>query len=439
MFFSSWLRNRNRHGYPHKRPTFRPTLETLEDRWVPSTLTVTNTLDSGAGSLRAEISAAGSGDTINFALPPPPPGQTTQTITLTSGELLIKKNLTIAGPGADKLTISGNHASRVFELGLSGKNKPHLVQPQVSLSGMTISNGNDRTGGAIVNQGILTISNSILSSNSALQGGAIQNAGTLTVNGCTLTGNSASYAGLGGAIQNLGTLTVSPSSVSPSLITNNSASYGGGIWNDGTATLNATTLSGNSVSYSGGAADGGGIDNTGYGTLTLNGCTLSGNSAFKGGGIYTDGTTLNLSGCTLTDNSAAYEGGGLFIAFGATATVSGSVVGKATVNGTALPGNSAPQGGGIYVELGATATVSGSKVIGNSATEFGGGIYVDSPTPLNPGYTATLTVENSSTITGNSAPAGSGPDVYNLGTLYADSTSINSLGSLNGNNPILIP
>src|SRR3981081_2580491 len=57
--------------------------------------TVTNTADSGPGSLRAAISAAASGDKINFA-----PTLNGQTITLTSGELLINKNLSIQGPGA---------------------------------------------------------------------------------------------------------------------------------------------------------------------------------------------------------------------------------------------------------------------------------------------------------------------------------------------------
>src|SRR5258707_4658165 len=125
MWFPSCLRNRKRQTSPRKRPIFRPTLEALEDRWVPSTLTVRNNLDSGAGSLRAEIAAAHSGDTIVFA-----PSLNGQTITLASGELLIKKNLTVAGPGAANLTISGNHASRVFELS---------KLDQVTLSGLTIS------------------------------------------------------------------------------------------------------------------------------------------------------------------------------------------------------------------------------------------------------------------------------------------------------------
>jgi hypothetical protein len=65
--FLSWLRTQTRHAMRKaqrtskpagRRATFRPRLEALEGRDVPSTLTVTNTLDSGTGSLRAEIAAA---------------------------------------------------------------------------------------------------------------------------------------------------------------------------------------------------------------------------------------------------------------------------------------------------------------------------------------------------------------------------------------------
>src|SRR5262249_38549628 len=108
---------RQRHSAPTARRrhgSFRPQLESLEGRWVPSTLTVTNSLDTGAagdGSLRGEIAAAQSGDTINFA-----PGLAGQTITLTNGELAITRSLDIEGPGANQLTVNGNHASRVFDI-----------------------------------------------------------------------------------------------------------------------------------------------------------------------------------------------------------------------------------------------------------------------------------------------------------------------------------
>src|SRR5713101_4521482 len=94
-----------------RRPSFVPRLEILEDRTVPSTLTVLNNLDSGAGSLRNTIKDANSGDTIVFA-----PSLAGQTITLTSGELAFSKSLDIEGPGPGLLAISGNNASRVFDI-----------------------------------------------------------------------------------------------------------------------------------------------------------------------------------------------------------------------------------------------------------------------------------------------------------------------------------
>src|SRR6476659_5081884 len=137
MFFSSWLRNRlstRSSDHPStSRPAarFRPQLESLDDRLVPSTLTVTNNLDSGAGSLRAEIAAANPGDTVAFA-----PGMAGQTIQLTSDELVINKSLTIQGPGAGLLTITGGDTWRVFEV--YGSN---TAGPTVQLSGLTITGG----------------------------------------------------------------------------------------------------------------------------------------------------------------------------------------------------------------------------------------------------------------------------------------------------------
>ena len=125
------LRRPRTHRAPaRRRRRFRPRLEGLEDRTVLSTLTVTNALDSGAGSLRAAIKAAGSGDTIVFA-----PSLNGQTITLTSGELAISKSLDIEGPGAGLLAISGNDASRVFDV--SQNQKPVTV----TIAGLTIENG----------------------------------------------------------------------------------------------------------------------------------------------------------------------------------------------------------------------------------------------------------------------------------------------------------
>jgi hypothetical protein len=89
-----------------------------------ATITVTNTNDSGPGSLRQALAIANDGDTITFAV--------SGTIGLTSGELLVDKNVTIEGPGAAALAVDGTANSRVFHIALF-KN--------VTVSGLTIANG----------------------------------------------------------------------------------------------------------------------------------------------------------------------------------------------------------------------------------------------------------------------------------------------------------
>src|SRR5687767_2542582 len=111
-------------------PASRLCLETLEGRCLLSTFSVLNLLDSGAGSLReavVEANSAPGADLIRFA-----PEARDGTIALTGGQLSITDDLTIEGPGADRLTVSGNDASRVFRIG-SGV--------AVSIDGLTISHG----------------------------------------------------------------------------------------------------------------------------------------------------------------------------------------------------------------------------------------------------------------------------------------------------------
>jgi hypothetical protein len=79
-----------------------------------TTMTVVNGNDSGPGSLRQAILNASSGDTINFAT-------SVTTVTLTSGELVIDKNLTITGPGANRLTVQVNTSVIVLEFSTSAR------------------------------------------------------------------------------------------------------------------------------------------------------------------------------------------------------------------------------------------------------------------------------------------------------------------------------
>src|SRR5262249_44386422 len=192
---------RGHRDRPSRRPSFVPRLVVLEDRTLPSTWTVLNNLDSGDGSLRAAIAAAHSGDQIVFD-----PSLHGQTITLTSGQLALTKSLDIEGLGADQLAISGNHASRVFNI--SGG-------VTVTIAGLTITDGlatgGPGTGGGIQNTGgKLTVANDILSNNEALgvggngRGGAIDSVSgaTLTVTHCLFVHNQAvgSKAALAGGI-----------------------------------------------------------------------------------------------------------------------------------------------------------------------------------------------------------------------------------------------
>jgi hypothetical protein len=254
---------------------------------------VSNTSDSGPGSLRQALLDAQNGDTITFDISGNP-----NTISLTSGELVIDKNITVSGLGANVLTVSRDQNAAAFRIF-------HITPAHVAtISGLTISNGvvppeglPTSSGGGIFNDhSALSVAQCVLSNNSAGYGGAICNSGsdsgstTLTINNCTIADN---MGGFGGAIDNDG-----ESSGNAILIINDSTlsdnscptGWGGGIVNRGsfsgsaTLTINKSTLSGNSANYDGGAI----YNDESGGTTTLNvaNSTVSGNTAFYGCCIY---------------------------------------------------------------------------------------------------------------------------------------------------------
>jgi hypothetical protein len=356
-----WTRSRQQLNN-RKPPRFRPRIEILEDRCLPSTLTVTTTNDSGPGSLRAEIAASHSGDTINFA-----PSLTNQTIRLTSGELAVTKSLTIEQANPGLVVIDGNFASRIFDVGGSAS---------VSLDNLEIQDG------------------------AASDGGGIKNNGSLTLNQCFLRGNFAFgtlagrqiVGGEGGAVDNRGTMTINESSA----FLNTAFGSGGAITNHGTITMTDSFCNGNLA-----GKDGGAIANLGAFTATACGfgadsCTGSGGEIANFGTAVVCGSTISFGG---SDGNVSFGGG---ISNAGTMTITASAV-----NGV----NSAYfAGGGIYNT--GILTLSATTVTGNRAMG-GGGVY----------NTGTLYVTNGSSITGNSFSTGGESDLYNVGTVFISSDS----------------
>jgi hypothetical protein len=274
---------RNGHGarrqYRDRR--LRPTVMGLESRALLSTLTVSNTNDSGSGSLPAAVAQANAnvgGDTIVFSSL----FDTPQTIKLSSPLTLTDSaTTTITGPGANLLTINGNNSGRVFD----------IAGGSATIYGLTISggggNGSADYGGGLLNTGgILSLSNCTVSGNTASnQGGGLFNTGTLDLTACTVSGNS---AGAGGGLYSQGgtaTMTLTNCTVS-----GNSANKGGGLVSSlGTLTLTNCTVSGNTTQNSDGTA----LNNYG-GTLTLTNTIVEGNSGGAGDfeGPYLGGNNL---------------------------------------------------------------------------------------------------------------------------------------------------
>lgn len=331
-------------------------------------LTVTTLADNGPGSLRQTIAETHSGGAIAIA--------TNGVISLTGGELLITKDLSITGPGQTNLAIDAAFQSRVLE----------ISNASVTLEGLTIRNGEvsmsdtNSFGGGILaeSNSTLALVNSTVSNGWAYNGGSIANKG--------------------------GVMAITNSTISSSIVT----SSGGGVFSDGTMTLDNCTFYANSVSGSG---SGWGAGIFSQGGLTINHCTFSYNSIVNfdpdsgGGGIFSEGT-LTIGDSTISDNQSRYgEGGG----------IQSGTNGAVTVTDSTFFDNSAYRGGAIALE-GGVAAINNATFATNFATANGAGI-------LNHGA---LTLDNSA-LNGNSAQAGAPPDggggVFNDGTLAVNNST----------------
>ena len=236
--------------------------------------------------------------------------------------------LAITGNGASATAVSGGGTNQVFNI---------AAGTTVTISDLTIEHGSGAEyGGGILNYGTTTVTGSSVSDNTASFGGGILAwyGATTTVTDSTLSGNNAINAGQGN---------------------------GGGIYNaDGTLTVTGSTLSGNSATSADGG--GGGIV-AAEGTTTVTDSTLSGNNAsYAGGGILAEGGTLTVTDSTLSGNTAGDYGGGIF-----------EEVNTTTVTDSTLSGNGAGDLGGGMLDNGDTTTVTDSTLSGNGAGTVGGG------------------------------------------------------------------
>src|SRR5579872_4098169 len=298
--FSRWLKqtfsSSRKSGLPHRRQhQFKPVLQTMEDRIVPS-YQVTNVSDSGAGSLRSELAAAAGagGGTVTFAA-----GLSGSTINLTSGGLTVSSGVMVINNDPSTIRVDGGGSIQVFTISFGAV---------ATIDGLTIQHSHTGGfGGGLYNQGDVTLNNDNFNSNSAsFTGGAISNSasGVANINNCSFNNN---HGGFGGAI----------------------SVYSGSV------SISGSTFSGNS------SPDGGAIAAI-FGSATIKNSNLSQNHATVGGAVFNE-NKVKLTGDTFSSNSASSGGGGLYN------------VGSARVTSSNFNFNHANTGGGIMAASGTLA------------------------------------------------------------------------------------
>lgn len=400
-----------------------------------ATLTVTQTGDAGVGTLRDTVAAANAGDTITFA------NTVTGTITLTSGQIVINKALTIAGPGPAVLAVSGNNTSRIFVM---DDGSPTSDSP-ITISGLRLTAGN------------ATASNPSGTCPAAAggSGGAIAALESVTLTNLEVDGNTS--ARNAGGVGWFPTQSGQTFLMTDSVISNNSSVCpsaansvnGGGVL----LALDATFPIGGTVSAAisrvrilNNTAErfGGGLSNYVPGTLTITDSVISGNTALtrNGGGIlssyqpgFSTAATTILIRSEVSNNTAEYGGGILAANESPSAQTSGGK-GSITLYESTVSGNTArTTGGGISLYGNVLAIIANSTVAANAAqgaNAGSGGVRIENGFVSGSAATANLpnqVIIESSILAGNTAPVGTAQDLnfYLSGAAIEPLTVNNSL------------
>ncbi len=320
--------------------------------------------------------AAGDGDDrIVFA-----PSLVGATLTLSQDPIGITSNLTIEGPGASSLTVSGGDTQQIFVISDGTANRSNVTIEKLTLT-EGFADGAAGAGGAISNEENLTLRDMVITGNhSATSGGAISNpGGNLLVVDSVLSANTAN-TGNGGAI--VSTLPDGVVTLQRTTVTQNHASIGGGVSASfGVVHISDSDISGNTASAAGGGMAGSSSE------IAIDNTTLNENIADSSGGAIrivgaAAGVATIIRNSTLSDNAAGQGG--------AIANVTG---GRIEIRDSVLSDNSADSGGAIHNTLNARLELFATQVNQNQAL-VGGAIHNSAEAKV-----------LSSTLTGNIAQA----------------------------------
>ena len=284
---------------------------------VPATpLIVSNCNDSGSGSLRAQIGAASSGDTIDLSTTQ----LTCSLITLTSGEIAFSKPyLTLIGPASRTVTITTNANNRLLhETYFSGSSGVLDVQNLTLSGGYYHSTAGNAVGGCIASYASVKLTASVVSGCEAYsysgyfaRGGGIWSFNAVLLYNSRIIGNTAydfnNKATGGGIFAGLG-FTSSYSTISANQVRGGAEGSGGGVYAIGSAMLNNSTIDSNVAQSGAGIAV---AFNFLYDSIHVLNSTISGNQASGDVGglranIYYE---LSIQNSTIAFNTAAHYAG----------------------------------------------------------------------------------------------------------------------------------